>query len=91
MSDEGYEQHECIDDGVNENTAFVTLFPNPANESLTLKGEQLGLVRVFNALGQKMEEFRTEGNTLNIATAGYPNGVYFVKVNGTTLRFVITH
>ena len=67
------------------------LFPNPANESLTLKGEKLGTVRIFNAFGQKVDEFEANGDELNINTAGYANGVYFIKVNGSTLRFVISH
>ena len=67
------------------------LFPNPANESLTLKGEKLGTVRIFNAFGQKVDEIEANGDELNINTAGYANGVYFIKVNESTLRFVISH
>lgn len=67
------------------------LFPNPANESLTLKGEKLGTVCIFNAFGQKVDEIEANGDELNINTAGYANGVYFIKVNESTLRFVISH
>lgn len=76
---------------VDENGASTTLFPNPANERLTLKGERLGTVSVYNALGQKMEEFRMESSELTINTANYPNGVYFIKNDGKTLRFVVNH
>lgn len=67
------------------------LYPNPANESLTLKGTNLGTVKVYNALGQQMESIVATGDELKINTAGYTNGVYFIKVNETTLRFVISH
>ena len=67
------------------------LFPNPANESLTLKGENLGTVRIFNALGQKVDELEATSDELNINTANYMNGLYFIKVNESTLRFVVTH
>jgi hypothetical protein len=67
------------------------LFPNPAKESLTLKGEKLGTVCIFNAFGQKVDEIEANGDELNINTAGYANGVYFIKVNESTLRFVISH
>lgn len=67
------------------------LFPNPANESVTLKGENLGLVRVYNALGQQVESIEAADNELHINTSSYLNGVYFIKVNGSTLRFVVTH
>ena len=67
------------------------LYPNPANDFVTLKGESLGTVRVFNTLGQKMDEFEANGTELRINTAGYENGVYFVKANEKTLKFVVKH
>ena len=78
-------------EGVQEAESLITLFPNPANESVTLKGENLGLVSVYNALGQKMDECHTEDDELNINTTRYPNGVYFIKNNEKTLRFVVNH
>ena len=82
-----------VDDtwSVNENEASISLFPNPANDFVTLSGESLGTVSVFNAMGQKVEEFEANGNELRIATNHYSEGVYFVKANGQTLRFVVTH
>ena len=87
---EGYEEHYCVTN-IEEDEANYTLFPNPANERVTLKGESLGTVSVYNALGQKMDEFATESSELTINTAQYQSGVYFIKVNEKTLRFVVTH
>ena len=69
----------------------MEIYPNPANESLTLKGENIGTVRVFNMLGQMLDEFETNGNDLNINTTGYENGVYVVKAGEQTLRFIVRH
>ena len=70
----------------------ITLRPNPANDFVTLKGENLGTVRVYNALGQMIDEFHTENNELNIATTRYGNGVYVIKTeDGKTMRFVVRH
>ena len=91
LEGEGYEQSPCDTQSVDENRLSLTLFPNPANESVTLKGKKLGTVSVYNTLGQKMEEFATEGVELTISTHRYENGVYFIKVNDSVLRFVITH
>ena len=77
--------------GIQETAASVTLFPNPAHESVTVKGENLGTVRVFNALGQQMDEFEANGSELRINTTSYENGIYFIKAGETTLRFVVTH
>lgn len=82
-----------VDDAwsVNENEASISLFPNPANDFVTLKGESLGTVRVYNTLGQVMDEFEANGSELRISTAGYENGIYFVKANEKTMKFVVKH
>ena len=76
---------------INEDSQILSLFPNPANENVTLKGENLGTVRVYNMLGQMLDEFEANGNELNINTTGYENGVYVVKAGEQTLRFVVKH
>ena len=76
---------------VNKNEASTTLHPNPANDFVTLKGESLGTVRVYNAIGQKVEEFEANGGEVNINTTGYENGVYVVKAGAQALRFVVKH
>ncbi len=75
-----------------ENTSTLNLFPNPANESVTLRGEHLGRVDLFNALGQKVDSFFTEESQLTIPTTTYSNGFFFIKSsNGMTQRLVIAH
>ena len=91
MSAEGYEQHECQTSIIESENQTYTLFPNPANENVTIKGESLGTVRIYNALGQQVESIEAAGNELNINTSNYLNGVYFIKLNETTMRFVISH
>ena len=77
---------------ITESSQTAMLFPNPANESVTLKGESLGTVSIFNAVGQKVNEFEVHGREININTAGYENGVYIVKTeDGKALRFVVKH
>ena len=82
-----------VDDSwsVDENEASATLFPNPANGFVTLSGENLGTVRVYNALGQKMDELEADGSGLRINTTGYGNGVYFVKTGEQVMKLVVRH
>ena len=68
-----------------------SLYPNPANDFVTLSGENLGTVRVYNALGQMVGEFEANGSELRINTTRYENGVYFVKTDEKTLKFVVKH
>ena len=78
--------------GIGENNSTLALFPNPANESVTLRGENLGAVSIYNVLGQKVDTFFPEESQMVIPTAKYQNGIYFVKTsNGQTQRLVIAH
>ncbi len=88
---EGYEQHDC-GVGLEETEGLtITLYPNPANEFVNLKGEDLGTVCIYNALGQKVDEFEANDSEININTAGYANGVYVVKAGEKAMRFVVKH
>ena len=78
--------------GISEDTPTFSLAPNPANGFVTITGENMGTVSVFNMLGQKIEELLVEDKELVISTIRYPNGIYFVRsANGETKRFVIAH
>lgn len=78
--------------GVSESNPTFSLTPNPANGFVSIKGENLGMVSIFNMLGQKMEDFYAEGKEIIISTAQYPNGIYFAKTTqGETKRFIIAH
>lgn len=77
---------------VEEDEHLVSLYPNPANDLITIQGENLGKVHVYNALGQLIDEYHTEENTLNIPTAKYANGIYFIRANQIKeKRFVVAH
>ena len=71
--------------------SLITLFPNPANESMTLSGEISGTVKVFNALGQQMDEYETNGTKFNISTSHYENGFYFIRINDKMIKFIVKH
>ena len=78
--------------GLNEtNNDKFSLFPNPANDFVTLKGENLGTVRVYNALGQKVDEFEANDSELRINTSGYESGVYVVRIGEKMMKFVVKH
>lgn len=90
MEAEGIQQYEC-EDGIDESASenFI-IYPNPANNFVKISGENIGMVAVYNAVGQKVAEFVAD-DELNIKTSGFENGVYFVKIGDKTQRFVVTH
>ena len=91
MEAEGYMQYLCEDFVSQNDNQAIAVYPNPANESVTFKGENFGMISVFNVLGQMMEEFEVNGSEFRINTTGYENGIYFVKAGEQTLRFVVKH
>lgn len=90
LENKGLTQHECTTD-IEEHPQAHTLFPNPASESITIKGDNLRHIDIFNVLGHKVDSYEATGNELHIHTDNYVNGVYFAKTNETILRFVIIH
>ena len=91
MTLEGIIQYEC-EDGVDETVAEnIALYPNPAGNSLKIDRENLGNVVIFNALGQKIDEFEADNNELNINTSNYQNGIYVVKIGDKMQKFVVNH
>jgi hypothetical protein len=71
----------------------VKVYPNPvvSGQELTLEGCEAsdGYVRIYNATGQIVQEFRPEGNVTTI-TLHQPEGVYFIIGTGwKTIKLVV--
>lgn len=78
--------------GMEEQATDFSIAPVPANDFVNITGKNLGKVSIYNAIGQRVEEFDTEGDNLRISTTDYPNGIYFVRTaQGETRRFIIAH
>ena len=78
--------------GVEEQATDFSIAPVPASDFVSITGENLGKVSIYNAIGQRVEEFDTEGDNLRISATDYPNGIYFVRTaQGETRRFIIAH
>lgn len=91
LENQGVQQYNCNTDSKESLINSLNVFPNPANDFVTLNGENLGTVIIYNALGQRIETFEANGNELRINTTRYENGVYFIKTSETSLRLVVTH
>ena len=77
---------------VDENNQLnVSLFPNPADQSLNIEAEVMAQVKVCNMLGQVVMEREMEDNVLSISTSDWSEGLYVVTIsngNGTVVRRV---
>lgn len=68
-------------DNVEENgITNVCIYPNPAKDILTVKGENITNIVIFNMLGQKALEENVSADEHLINIGGFEAGVYMVKV-----------
>ena len=68
----------CMIDAVEEEVApAVSVYPNPASETVRIEGIGPAEVQLHNALGQLV---KTVENTHEINVAGLPQGVYLLRI-----------
>ncbi|TXB65373.1 T9SS type A sorting domain-containing protein [Vicingus serpentipes] len=68
-----------------------TIYPNPTKGLITIKGVGLKNVEVqlYNLVGKLITNFSVDNNeTINLSNL--PEGVYLLKVNGTTNRIILS-
>ena len=69
---------------VDEQAASFNLYPNPANDKLTVESSvEMKEVKIYNLIGGLVRSFNYTGTKMEISLEGLPNGVYFLQiVNG---------
>ena len=83
--------------GVGENLDnILRIFPNPANEIVTLEGDGISIVKIYNNFGCVFYDSKASSNNLTIQTSCIPAGNYFVEVDFNDGRkfyhtLVVTH
>ncbi len=89
-----------ITDGVSVNetpaTETYNIFPNPVKDVLTVKGENMKQVVIYNSVGQMVETFNAESDEVRVDVSAYNNGMYLINVidnNGvmTTSKVSVLH
>ena len=56
------------------------IYPNPVKDILTVSGEDMKQVSVYNALGQLVKSINCNDNTVQINVSDLQNGMYIVNV-----------
>ncbi|MES2762740.1 MAG: CotH kinase family protein [Bacteroidota bacterium] len=77
---------------INMDAATLTVFPNPANDEITIicSANAVLPVEVLNVVGDMILE-EEMNQRIKINTSALSQGIYFVKVLNKTLKIVITH
>ncbi len=65
----------------------IGVYPNPASETITIKGVEVENVMIYNSLGQIVDVL---GATQNVDVRNYTSGIYMMVINGNErVRFVV--
>ena len=75
----GYDYIDHTSVGENNEKAF-NIYPNPTNGDITVCGESINLVEVYNICGQKVLSIETNSSSVNVNMSELTAGVYMVKV-----------
>lgn len=68
-------------DGIDEDeTGKVSIYPNPATDNFTVRGENLKHVTVFNAIGQMVYDAECDGDDTRINMSHVDSGIYMVRI-----------
>ncbi|MCL2290460.1 MAG: C25 family cysteine peptidase [Bacteroidetes bacterium] len=86
-SDEITIEIDCV--GINEvQTDAFQIFPNPANNSVTFKGNGLNRIEFYDLQGRKLAEYNNIKDELQVSVSKYESGIYFVKMYTETNQMV---
>jgi hypothetical protein len=73
-----------------EQTNAIRMYPNPSTTSLEIvSDEQFSYVEVFDIISKQIAFYSDKTNSLTIDVSSYSNGVYFIKIDGKTVRKII--
>lgn len=71
----------------------VRVYPNPVTHHVTIEGEELTSIRIFNMLGQELAHYQPNGsNVFPIEVSNLSNGIYLLTIetaHGTTHKKII--
>lgn len=72
------------------NTTNFQLYPNPANDVMQFKcTEMVEKISIYNALGQLVQENKTNGMEGSISIEHLTQGTYFVKINKQNTSYTL--
>ena len=69
-------------DGVTENEATSSLYPNPATDYITISGESdFNGYEIYNMMGSMVRRHQANGNTYVVDVRDLPVGTYLIKLS----------
>jgi hypothetical protein len=59
---------------------YISIFPNPAINNMTIESSQKSLIEILNIQGQLIKTLEANEDKTNIDVSTLPSGVYLIKV-----------
>ena len=56
------------------------VYPNPVKDVLTIKGENMSQVVIYNSLGQMVKTIETNDDIVDVNVENFQNGMYFINI-----------
>ena len=72
-----YQDHTSVAE--NQENVY-NIYPNPTNGNITVCGEEINMVEVYNLCGQKVMTIEANSNNVNVNMSALTTGVYMVKI-----------
>ena len=81
-----------VEDNAEQN---IGIYPNPANEKITIEAQNIERVSISNVMGQKVYEKSVNSDNMVIDVNSFPAGIYMINVvteeYETTKRISVVH
>ncbi len=61
-------------------TSSCKIYPNPANDKVTISAENISNIVIYNALGQMVSRITTSGSNCDVSTGNLSDGIYLIDV-----------
>ncbi|MCQ2301954.1 MAG: T9SS type A sorting domain-containing protein [Bacteroidales bacterium] len=68
---------------------FVTIYPNPANTTVTIKGKDLKQIELLNMQGQHLVTHYVESPEITIDISDMPAGIFFLGITDESGKYCV--
>lgn len=70
---------DAVEETINDVT-YYNIYPNPANDIITVEGENIMEIKLFNTLGQMVRSIMPTSNSTSINIDDLQNGMYIINI-----------
>jgi hypothetical protein len=79
-----------VDEVAGELNSNFKIYPNPANDQVTILTDENTSVQVLNSVGQIIYQDQVK-QSMTLNTSDWASGIYFVRSKGSVKKIVISH